>query len=396
MDLFIPVEFETNTTKKDVITYKPTLESYNYNDRIKITVNSSSFTELYNSYIYLRLKIKTVPTAAANKRMAFVTNGIMHLFSEVILDLNGVTLEHVKQPGMCHLLMNMLIQDAEDARSSSEYAFNTFSVKEDDTFDVTIPLENFLNFAHDYKKFLIYSRFDLTLVRARNDYNTLLCGEVTTAEDKAEIDIEKLYWRIPQITVNDVLKLKILKSLDNGKEIYLPFRSVEYHEFTNIPISSYLDWSVKSSIKRPLYAVAAFQTNKYYNLTTNNSKFEHLDVRNIRLSVNATNYPFEQVNLDFTRNCYAEAYKSYLDMRRNSLENRRGAMMTKSEFSENYPIFCFNLSNYDFQIKDSVIDLKLSCEFHKNPPANTNIILILLYENLYSYNAITNVVNKEI
>ena len=46
MDLFTPLEFENSITKKYLVTYKPNIESYNYNDRIKITVNSSSFSEL--------------------------------------------------------------------------------------------------------------------------------------------------------------------------------------------------------------------------------------------------------------------------------------------------------------------------------------------------------------
>lgn len=402
MDIFDPVNFETNIIKKDVITYKPSLESYRYNDRIKITVNSSSFTELYNSYIYLRLKVKSVPASANNKKMAFVNNGVMQLFSEVILELNGMEIEHIYNPGLSHLIFNMLIQDADSARSSSEYAYNSFSVKEGETFDMTIPLKNFLNFPRDYKKFMIYSRFDLTLVRSRSDENALLCLEAITTPttagavaEKGEIVIEKIHWRIPHIVINDVLKLKILKSLDHGKEIYLPFRSIEYHEYINIPTSPYFEWMVKSSIRRPLYAVAAFQTDKHFNLKTNNSRFDHLDVRNIRLCVNSMSYPFEQLNLDFANNYFAEAYKMYLDMRSTAVDNKSGAVMTKAEFSENYPIFCFNLSNFDYEVKDSVIDLKLNCDFHKNPPANTNIVLLLVYENLFSYNAITNVVNKE-
>ena len=86
----------------------------------------------------------------------------------------------------------------------------------------------------------------------------------------------------------------------------------------------------------------------------------------------------------------------YLEMRKNALDNKKGAVMTKADFANDYPIFCFDLSNYDFEIKDSVVDLKLSCEFHENPAANTNVILVLIYENLFSYNAITNIVNKEI
>ena len=62
----------------------------------------------------------------------------MQLFSEVMLEQNGVTIEHVKNSGLCHLLMSLLVQDQDEASSSSEYAYETFTVEEKSTFDVTI------------------------------------------------------------------------------------------------------------------------------------------------------------------------------------------------------------------------------------------------------------------
>ena len=85
MDIVDPIEFENSIIKRDLITYKPNLESCGYNDRIKITVNSGSLTELYNSHIYLRIKVKTIPASALQKKIAFVRNGVMQLFSEVML-----------------------------------------------------------------------------------------------------------------------------------------------------------------------------------------------------------------------------------------------------------------------------------------------------------------------
>ena len=137
MDIFDPIEFENFIIKRDLITYKPNLESYGYNDRIKITVNSDSFTELYNSHIYLRIKTKTILASALQKKIAFVRNGVMQLFSEVMLEQNGVTIKHVKNPGLCHLLIS-LVQEQDEASSSSEYAYETFTVEEKSTFDVTI------------------------------------------------------------------------------------------------------------------------------------------------------------------------------------------------------------------------------------------------------------------
>lgn len=314
MELFDPVEYETSIIKRNLVTYKPNIESYNYNDRIKITVNSSSFIELYNSHIYLKLKVKELPAAAANKKIAFVQNGIMQMFNEVIFEQNGVMIENVTNPGLCHLVMSLLVNDKDEASGVSEYGFESFSVEENDTFDVVIPLKNFLNFARDYKKFLIYSRFDLTLIRARNDYNAVMCAEAAAAE-KAEITIEKLAWRIPHINLNDVLKLKVLKNVEMGKDILMPFRSVEYHEYTSLPISKYFSSMLKTSVKRPLFAIALFQTDKHYNLKVNNSKFDHLNVRSIRLWVNAEPSPFETLDINFSTNHFSDAYNMYRNMR---------------------------------------------------------------------------------
>lgn len=70
--------------------------------------------------------------------------------------------------------------------------------------------------------------------------------------------------------------------------------------------------------------------------------------------------------------------------------------MSKAEFINKFPIFCFDISKYDYQIKDTISDVKIDVEFHENPPANTNLIVLLINENLFSYNAFSNLVQREI
>lgn len=397
MELLNSAETE-EITKVQLHSYAPFLNSYAYNDEIRITCNSSSFIQLNKSFLYLRIKLGKLPRAET--KITFVRNALLHLFSDVKLEQNGVLIEWSKLPGLTNTVFSYLTADSYDDPGTDEYQWKPYEMSEKSIVDFTIPLSRLLNFAKDYKKFMIYSRFDLILIRARSDLNCLYNKDAVVSgadvvPDNPKIEIERIKWCVPHLELDDVLKLKMLKVLENGRPIHMNFRTIDVNENHGIPSSTSFSWSVKSSIHRPTYAIACFQTDRNFQLNKDNSVFDHLDVQNIRLWVNQNVYPFEPLDLDFASNKFSMAYKMYKNTRE-SLCFKRGAPMDRATFKDVAPLFCFDLSHWDSNVKDSVIDIRLECEFLKAPPAKTACYLFLMYENTFSYNPFNELVLKEL
>ena len=130
LDVLEWVEYDNAISRVEFRSYKPYTESrYNYNDEIRINVNNLNFVNLSESYLHLELKISSLEPANA---VAFSKNFIPFLFSEVRLEQNSVTIESVKNPGLCSTIMNYLSLDEEEKKSATLCAWPG-EVKKDST-----------------------------------------------------------------------------------------------------------------------------------------------------------------------------------------------------------------------------------------------------------------------
>ena len=99
-----------------------------------------------------------------------------------------------------------------------------------------------MGFFADYKKIIIYSKMELILIRSRNDTNMSVDNPAANMLDNAvtpltgfDIKLDKISWRIAHVTVVDIVKLKLLKILENSQPIVMSFGTWEYYEWPNVP-----------------------------------------------------------------------------------------------------------------------------------------------------------------
>ena len=76
------------------------------------------------------------------------------------------------------------------------------------------------------------------------------------------------------------------------------------------PDSTNFVWrlGVKSSPDIPRFIIVGFQTGKNNDQETNPAIFDHLNVRNIYVTLNAKRYPDTDYDINFTANKYSRIY----------------------------------------------------------------------------------------
>lgn len=392
LDILREIDYDNSISKIEYRSYLPYNDnSFNNNDEIRININNLNFVQLSDSFLHFELKV--AGTTPVNSTMNICKNFIPFLFSEIKLEMNSVLIDSIKSPGISSTIMNYLSMTPDEKNASTQYSWDG-EVKTGSSRDFVIPLRKILNFAEDYKKLIIFSRLELVLIRARHDSNIAVKGLVAgEAAPEIRIKIDKLRWIVPHIYPEESVKLKLLKVLENGKQISLPFRKIEFHENPGIPATTELSWQVKSSIVRPLYVLIGLQTARKDNIYNDSTKFDHCSLRNCRLYLNSDVFPYEQLNLDFNNNKFGIAYEMMQDCRK-SLFDLDGLALSREEFLSNAPLICFNVSNFTSHLKNAFTDIKCEFEFVNAPAAQTTINMLIISEEIINYNPFTNIVQK--
>ncbi|KAJ8909283.1 hypothetical protein NQ315_015164 [Exocentrus adspersus] len=210
------------------------------------------------------------------------------------------------------------------------------SESKQDIFDPTshifsgkLPLKYLMGFAEDYTKGILNVKQELILIIARSFQNCYM-GEVD-----AQLEITKIEWKIRHIMSDD--------------------RPIDYSD------------------------------NKAKDAT----KFIHADINSIRLYLNATVYPYERWNLDFSRKLYAAAYYAYENFQSSYYgKEMNEPMMDFAEFL-NDPLFVIDCSHQADAMKSSTVDIKLEFDTRKNKfPENTKVYALILHDTCLQYNTL--------
>ncbi|KAJ8927085.1 hypothetical protein NQ314_020492 [Rhamnusium bicolor] len=142
----------------------------------------------------------------------------------------------------------------------------------------------------NYKKILVNVKQELVLLRSSDDLNAVISTEAT---DVPKVEINKLSWNIPHISVGISQELALTKLIDRNVDIILGFRSWELVEFPELTETNRHNWPVKTTTKleTPRHIIVAFQTSRRNNVSKDMSKFDHCNIRNIKVFLNSERYP---------------------------------------------------------------------------------------------------------
>ncbi|XP_014205403.1 uncharacterized protein LOC106637209 [Copidosoma floridanum] len=214
-----------------------------------------------------------------------------------------------------------------------------------------------LGFAEDCRKIFVNVKHELILTRSRNDLNAVVQGAIPAANAN-----EKPTWEEFQIQKDKLMSMS--------------FRTWKLYEYPLFPTISKHIWTVKTSnqLEKPRYVVLAFQTNRKNQRAASASKFNHSNIRNVRLCLNSQYYPYGDLNLDMTNNQYALLYDIY-------------------DFLNVAPLIVIDCSKQNDSLKNSPVDVRLEFESHANFH-NTSACCLILHDRIVQYSPMSGDVKK--
>ena len=367
-----------------------------------------------------------------NDIATLINNGMMYLFSDIRYHLASHEIEVLQNPGQASTMLGVLkypddfnksqglnqlwvkdenkgnaVIDDEQADYNHGYFIKHKYIIGDPlpngTFSFKIPLKHFLGFCEDYKKVLYGMQQRLTLTRTGNNDAIFRANGVAVGK----INIKRIRWFMPHVIPSDAYRLQLDKIIEKKEKIPVGYRMLQCDSIQVPENQKPFTWrlGVKSSPDIPRFIIVGFQSGKNNNQETNPAIFDHLNVRNIYVTLNAKRYPDTDYENDFTKNQYSRIYGDAAQFRKkfyNMDELISNPGINPTEFKDLYPLYVFDVTKQSEKLKTSVSDIHIKANFGddpagaNNPPANTIAYAVIISDRLFHFvsdgSKITNIV----
>ena len=352
-------------------------------------------------------------------KVALINNGLMYLFSDVRYHLASHEIEVLQNPGHATTILGLLkypddftisqglnqvwAPDTEEGtpvtgnigfKTRRDYIINMPAGNDNKgKFNFKIPLKHFLGFCEDYKKILYGMQQRLTLTRTGNN-NAILKGQ--NAANNAivgdgKIKIEKISWFMPHVIPSDAYRLQLDKIIEKKEKIPVGYRMLQCDNLPMPPGVGSFTWrlGVKSSPDIPRFIIVGFQTEKNNDQTKNPAIFDHCNVRNIYVTLNAKRYPDTDYENNFTINKFSRIYGDASTFRKkfyNMDELISNHNINPINYKQLFPLFVFDVTKQSEKLKTSVSDIHIKASFNgDNPPANTMAYAVIISDRLFHF-----------
>ena len=401
---------------------------------IVLTIEAQDiYTHPAESYLIVEGQLKRINNNeryVEDDKVALINNGIMYLFSDVRYHLASHEIEVVQNPGHASAMLGMLKypddfnksqglnqcwapdikegtavpDDNEGFKTRYEYIIkNPEGNVNKGRFSFKIPLKHFLGFCEDYKKILYGMQQRLTLTRT-GDNNAIFKG-LNAAGGAASLDgqvvIEKIRWFMPHVIPSDAYRLQLNKIIERKEKIPVGYRMLQCDNI-QAPEGVPFTWrlGVKSSPDIPRFIIVGFQTNKNNNQERNPAIFDHCNVRNIYVTLNAKRYPDIDYEENFLINNCSRTYGDAATFRKkfyNMDELISNPGINPVNYKNLFPLFVFDVTKQSEKLKTSVSDIHIKASFNgNNPPAGTIAYAVIISDRLFHFvsdgSKITNIV----
>ncbi|XP_030745125.1 uncharacterized protein LOC115874161 [Sitophilus oryzae] len=249
------------------------------------------------SLLYIEGKL-TNTEGNYTKRLRFTNNGIAFLFREICYELDGITIDALRNVGLASTLKSYLSSNTNESLKLQNAGWFPHRKEEDrilvddnGKFSVSIPLKLLMGFFKDYRKLYHVAA---ALIRSNNDLDGVFFkDDVTppsTTLETPKVTFDKIYWKVPHILVDIPQQLALTRILESNKDIVIGFRSwLELVEYSSLTETTRHTWPVKttSKLEAPRHVIIAFQENRKGNVKKDMSQFDDVDLTNIRIFLNS-------------------------------------------------------------------------------------------------------------
>jgi len=261
----------------------------------------------------------------------------------------------------------------------------------------------------DHKKISYQLKYVLRLTRSTDNNPSVFFGDTDFTEEVI-IRISKIELWIPQIQPSLTVEAYLNRRLASGNPI--PITYMKRHTMSPISVvgDEYSFMIASGVTKTPRYAVVAFKTANNPSVYVNDALFflqgrtrfrpatkdwdpaSEVQIQQIQLQLNNINYPNQPIMMKFdNQNDYSEAYTEYENMCYNF-----GVIpqLDPHDWYSLYPIFCFDCSSQNEDLKRGGITLRVNVKFNANPQGNLRAYALLFEDNLSHINVINGVMTN--
>lgn len=395
--------FDNSVTSIELHTHTPYANaSFQNSDEIRIPIQQQDlYTLPSQSFLYVE---GTLLSKTADGNGAFLPLGSARLsnnapaffFDEIRYELNGVEIDRAKNVGATSSIKTYVSKTPLSLGSATNAGWSPlgiYTTSSEGHFSFCMPLSNLLGFAEDYKKIVINARHELILIRARTDNDAIVSAEETSVQK-----IIKLQWKMPHVAVEDLRKMDLLHLLERSEMIQMSYRSWELYEYPTLPQTTSHTWSVKTStqLEKPRYVILALQSGKRNVRAQDPSVFQALNLRDVKLYLNSDMYPYDNLELDFSKDRYALLYDMYVKFQPSFYGRAFNSepLLNFTEFKNKAPLVVLDCSRQNESLKSASVDVRLEFQFRDNVPANTTMYCLIIHDRITEYNPLTNVVRK--
>ncbi|XP_018317769.1 uncharacterized protein [Mycetomoellerius zeteki] len=177
----------------------------------------------------------------------------------------------------------------------------------------------------------------------------------------------------------------------------MSFRSWDLYEYPLLQNTTKHSWAVKTAtqLEKPRYVIFALQTGRKNVMSQNGSVFDDCNLSNVKLYLNSTFYPYDDLNLDFDKKRYAVLFDMYARFRRayygiDCFET----LVNVLSFTEEGPFVVIDCSRLNESVKSATVDVRIEFDCKENVPANIIAYYLIIHDRVVQYNPLTNVVRK--
>lgn len=395
--------FDEALWEKQYHTHNPYASSrLGNNDEIRIPIQQQdAYTLPSESYIYIEGYV-TKKDGTTGTDVPFINNPMAFLFEEIRYEISGITVDSTKRVGITSTLKGLI--------SLSPYETNalrtagwvapgaaTITPNANGYFDFCVPLRLLLGFAEDYGRIIINVKQELVLLRTSTDDDVIKAAAGTTVDTLDwKIILEKVVWRVPHVHLSDEHRVGLLKQLNSDRDIVLPFRTWEMHEYPIIPSTQRQSWTVKTSshLEKPRYIIFALQSKKKGVFSANAGYFDHCKLINVKVFLNSQFFPYDNLNVSFSKDRYAVLYDMYARFQSSYYGKKNAPLLSPDQFKSNAPIVVIDCSKQNESVKSSTVDIRIEFEAEENIPSKTAAFCLILHDTIVTYTPLTGVVRK--
>lgn len=393
---------DTSISNYQFHTHQPyAATTFNNNDEIRIPIQTQDlYTLPGQSFLYIEGKV-TNGKNEASKHVSLINNGIAYLFDEIRYELGGVVVDRTRNPGITSTIKGYVSYTSNEIKRLENAGWklneNPNLLDDKGTFNICLPLRTLLGLCEDFQKIVMNVNQELVLIRSNSDTNAIIQISQPEQAEEYKVVLSKILWKIPHVSVSDVEKLRLLKHLENGRDLSMPFRSWELHEYPVLQETTAHTWAVKSTalIARPRFLIFTLSTDRKNNISKNMSVFDHGNLSNFKLYLNSDAYPYDNLNLNFDTKQWALLYEMYAQFQKSFYYRQHGEPCYEPiKFHGVCPFVVVDCSHQNETLKTGAIDIRVEFETTKNIPANTTAYCLILYDRLVKYNPLSNIVKS--